>query len=113
MLSGITLSELQNLVNIREEANRPIPALRQNVQQLIQNYENNIIQPPPQFRDSAPIPAPRTKKQRPVADFRVQSREQRRALKGFTKSCELSITKQEKLSMRKKVKFYKEQYKKA
>ena len=32
LLSGITLSELQNLVNIREEANRPIPAPRQNVQ---------------------------------------------------------------------------------
>ena len=28
LLSGITMSELQNLVNIREEANRPIPAPR-------------------------------------------------------------------------------------
>ena len=25
LLSGIKMSELQNLVNIREEANRPIP----------------------------------------------------------------------------------------
>ena len=28
LLSGITMSELQNLVDIREEANRPIPAPR-------------------------------------------------------------------------------------
>ena len=47
LLSGITLSELQNFVNIREEANLQIPAPRRNVQQLIQDYENNIIQAPP------------------------------------------------------------------
>ena len=28
LLSGIKMSELQNLVNIREEANRPIPPLK-------------------------------------------------------------------------------------
>ena len=55
LLSGITMSELQNLVNIREEANRPIPAPRRNVQQLIQYFEDNPIPP---FK---PIPAPRTR----------------------------------------------------
>ena len=77
LLSGITMSELQNLVNIREEANRPIaaprrmleeanrhipaprrrmpiPTPRRNVQQLIQQFEANpihnigLFQPPEQ-----------------------------------------------------------------
>ena len=54
LLSGITMSELQNLVNIREEANRPIPTPRRrttistprrNVQILIQYFEDNPIPP--------------------------------------------------------------------
>ena len=81
LLSGITMSELQNLVNIREEARpipaprrrggearpipaprrrTPIPTPRRNVRQLIQYFEDN---PFPSYR---PIPAPRTKKQQPV-----------------------------------------------
>ena len=81
LLSGITMSELQNLVNIREEANRPIPAPRRwgggggearpipaprrripiptprrNVRQLLQYFGDN---PTPPY---CPIPAPRTKK---------------------------------------------------
>ena len=67
LLSGITMSELQNLVNIREEARpipaprrrTPIPTPRRNVRQLIQYFEDN---PFPSYR---PIPAPRTKKQQP------------------------------------------------
>ena len=67
LLSGLTDSELENLVRVREEA-RPIPAPRRqrearptptpmrNVQQLILHFEAN---PFPPYR---PIPAPRMKK---------------------------------------------------
>ena len=50
----ITMSELQNLVKMREEANRPIlaprrrtpiPTSRRNVRQLIQYFEANPILP--------------------------------------------------------------------
>ena len=60
LLSGMTGSELQNLVNIRESQKSPVPAPRkrapiptprdQNVRQLIQDN------PIPPYR---PIPAPR------------------------------------------------------
>ena len=104
LLSGIINSELQNLVRVREEATRPTPTMRggearrptprrraaiptpkRNVQQLIQHFEANPI---PQYR---PIPAPRMKKQQPVAAPRTRIREKRRALKGFTKSFEVSL----------------------
>ena len=56
---------------------RPIPTPRKSVKDMVQQYEDNIIIPPPEFRDDykpiplprtkkplqAPIPAPRTKKQ--------------------------------------------------
>ena len=75
-LSGLTDSELENLVRVREEARpiaalrrqreaRPIPAPRKGVKIMVQEYENNIIPPPPEFRDK-PVPAPRTKTQKPV-----------------------------------------------
>ena len=42
---------------------RPIPTPRKSVKQVVQEYDENIILPPPQFRDDyKPIPAPRTKK---------------------------------------------------
>ena len=62
LLSGITMSELQNLVKLREEDSRPIPAPRRrtpipaprrNVRQLKQYFEDN---PVPTYR---PIPAPK------------------------------------------------------
>ena len=94
------MSELQNLVNVREGANRPIaaprrmreeanrhipapgrrmpiPTPRRNVQQLIQHFEANPI---PQYR---PIAAPRTKKQQPVPAPRTKINQKRRALRGF------------------------------
>lgn len=94
LLSGIINSELQNLVRVREEARRlspaprrrtPIPTPRRNVQQLTQHFEANRI---PQYR---PIPAPRMKKQQPVAAPRTGISEKRRALKDFTKSFEVSL----------------------
>ena len=42
---------------------KPIPKLRKNVKQMVQEYEDNIILPPLEFRDDyKPTPAPRTKK---------------------------------------------------
>ena len=41
---------------------RPIPKPRKSVKQMVQNYEENIILPPLEFRDGyKPVPAPRTK----------------------------------------------------
>ena len=55
LLSGVTDDELENLVRVREEARRPIPAPRKTtpipaprkmgVKQLIRYFENNPISP--------------------------------------------------------------------
>ena len=93
LLSGLTDSELENLVRVIEEARpiaalwrqreaRPILAPRKSVKQMVQEYENNIIPPPPEFRDK-PIPTPRTKKQKPVPAPRTKIVEKRKALKGI------------------------------
>ena len=40
----------------------PIPTPRKSVKQMVQNYENNIILPPLEFRDDyKPVPLPRTR----------------------------------------------------
>ena len=42
---------------------RPVPTPRKSVKDMVQQYEDNIIIPPPEFRDDhKPIPLPRTKK---------------------------------------------------
>ena len=49
---------------------RPVPTPRKSVKDMVKEYEDNIISPPPQFRDNhKPIPLPRTKKpsQAPIA----------------------------------------------
>ena len=41
---------------------RPVPTPRKSVKAMVQQYEDNVISPPPQFRDDyKPIPAPITK----------------------------------------------------
>ena len=40
---------------------RPVPTPRKLVKDMVQQYEENIIPPPPEFRDR-PIPKPRNKK---------------------------------------------------
>ena len=61
--------------------NKPIPAPRKSVKQMVQEYEDNIISPPLEFKDDyKPIPKPRTKIEQ-VAN----------ALKGYTKSFEIGI----------------------
>ena len=42
---------------------RPVPTPCKSVKDMVQQYEDNIILPPPEFRDDyKPIPKPRTKK---------------------------------------------------
>ena len=82
----------------------PIPTPRKNVKQMVQNYENNIILPPLEFRDKPtpriykprpPIPTPRTKqminKDKPVPVPRTKIEQIEKALKGYTTSYEIDI----------------------
>ena len=84
---------------------RPIPTPRKSVKDMVKKYEENIILPPPEFRDNyKPIPAPRTKKprrpiptprtkkpRRPIPTPRTKIEQTDKALKGYTKSYEISI----------------------
>ena len=76
---------------------RPIPTPRKSVKQMAKEYEENIIPPPPEFRDNyKPIPAPRTKQnavQNPVPTPRTKIEQTDKALKGYTKSFEIGIKK--------------------
>ena len=82
-----------------EKVVKPIPAPRKNVKQMVQEYEDNIIQPPLEFRDDyKPVPLPRTKKpvplprtKKPVPLPRTKITQLNKALKGFTKSFEIGI----------------------
>ncbi|XP_068704482.1 uncharacterized protein [Montipora foliosa] len=57
---------------------------------MVQDYENNIILPPIEFRDGyKPVPLPRTKK--PVPLPRTIIEQTAKALKGYTKSFEINI----------------------
>ena len=69
---------------------KPIPAPRKSVKQMVQDYEDNIILPPLEFRDDyKPIPKPRTKK--PIPSPRTKIEQVAKALKGYTKSFEIGI----------------------
>ena len=82
---------------------KPIPAPRKSVKQMVQNYEDNIIQPPPEFRDDyKPIPAPRKSVNQMVQNYedniiqpiplpRTKIEEVAKAMKGYTKSFEIGI----------------------
>ena len=57
---------------------------------MVQDYEDNIIQPPLEFRDDyKPVPLPRTKKPTPLPRTKIE--QVTKALKGYTKSFEISI----------------------
>ena len=64
-LEKLSKSELIELLLQKNETindkPRPIPAPRKSVKDMVQQYEDNIISPPPEFRDK-PIPLARTKK---------------------------------------------------
>ena len=74
---------------------RPIPTPRKSVKEMVKQYEDNIIQPPAEFRDNyKPIPTPRTKKnavKKPVPTPRTIIKQTDNALKGYTKSFEIGI----------------------
>ena len=65
LLYGISLNDLRMLVDLKKKMHsKPIPTPRMSVNQMAQEYESNVIQPPPEFRDDykavvKPIPAPR------------------------------------------------------
>ena len=73
---------------------RPIPTSRKSVNQMVQDYEKNIILPPIEFRDGykpvpatrtkKPVPAPRTKKPVPAPRTKIEQT-------GYTKSYEINI----------------------
>ena len=81
---------------------RPVPAPRKSVKDIVQQYEDNIIIPPPEFRDDhKPIPLPRTEKptQAPITSPRTEKRTKKRtiisqvatALKGFSQSFDVEL----------------------
>ena len=83
-LKKLTKSQLIKMLlqqNEELQLRKPIPAPRKSVKQMVQDYEDNIIQPPtPKPRNKKPTPLPRTKIE-----------EVDKALKGYTKSFEISI----------------------
>ena len=74
---------------------RPIPTPRKSVKQMVQEYQENIIPPPAQFRDDyKPVPAPRSKQhvvKKPVPTPRTKIEQTKNTLKDYTKSYEISI----------------------
>ena len=83
-LKKLSKSQLIKLLlqqNAELQSIKPIPAPRKSVKQMVQDYEDNIIQPP--------VPAPRTKKPTPLPRTKIE--EVDKALKGYTKSFEISI----------------------
>ena len=75
---------------MKPPSKKPIPAPRKSVKQMVQDYEDNIILPPPEFRDDyKPIPKPRTKKPTPLPRTKIEQVD--KALKGYTKSYEIGI----------------------
>ena len=73
---------------------RPVPAPR-NIKQMVQEYEDNIIAPPLQFRDDyKPVASPRTIKniyKKPVPLKRTKIKQIGKALKNHLKSFEVDI----------------------
>ena len=82
---------------------RPVPTPRKSVKSMVQQYEDNVISPPPEIRpipaprtkklSPAPIPAPRTKKpsEKPVPEKRTIISQVEKALKGYTQSFDVEL----------------------
>jgi len=96
---NIEMKELL-LKNVKQQSNieddnkskKPIPTPRKSVKQMVQDYEENIILPPPEFRDDfKPVPLPWTKQLAPVPLPRTKIEQVAKALKGYTKSFEIGI----------------------
>ena len=87
----IKVSQQQNAKLIpKPRTTKPVPLPSKSVKQMVQDYEDNIILPPLEFRDDyKPVPLPRTKKPVPLPRTRIE--EVAKALKGYTKSFEIDI----------------------
>ena len=78
---------------------KPKPEPRKSVKEMVREYEDNIILPPPEFRDDyKPVPLPRTQKpipmprtQKPVPMLRTKIEPTDKALKGYTTSYKIGI----------------------
>ena len=115
-LEKLSKSELINLVLKKQKSKiivedktkpspkpmRPVSTPRKSVKSMVQQYEDNVISPPPQFRDDyKPIPLPRTKKplQAPIPTPRTKKPSEKRtiisqvekALKGYTQSFDVEL----------------------
>ena len=115
-LENLSKSDLINLVSKQQKSKiivedrtepspkpmRPVPTPRKSVKAMVQQYEDNVISPPPQFRDDyKPIPLPRTKKplQAPIPKPRTKKPLEKRtiisqvekALKGYTQSFDVEL----------------------
>ena len=93
LFDGINLDDLQKLVDYKKKMHSkpiPMPRTKKTVKQMTQEYEDNIIQPPLEFRDR-PIPMPRTKKVKPHIAPRTIIDETNRAMKGYTSSFKINI----------------------
>ena len=111
LLDGISLDDLQMLVDLKKRMHsnppkttpipalrtkkpirKPIPTPRKSVKDMVQQYEENIILPTPEFRDGyKPIPTLRTKPIKPIPAMRTIIEETDRAMKGYTASYKISI----------------------
>ena len=90
---------------------RPVPTPRKSVKDMVKEYEDNIISPPPEFRDK-PIPLTRTKKpsqapipppefrdkpiplartKKPLPEKRTIISQVEKALKGYTQSFDVEL----------------------
>ena len=86
------LSKDQLIDLLLKQQQKPLPKPRKSVKQMAQDYEDNIILPPLEFRDGyKPISAPSKKHKKPVPPPRTIINETAIALKGFTKSYEIVI----------------------
>ena len=110
-LEKLSKSELIELLlqknEIIDDKPRPVPTPRKSVKDMVKEYEDNIISPPPEFRDDyKPIPAPRTKKplqapiptpktkkpsEKPVPEKRTIISQVEKALKGYTQSFDVEL----------------------
>ena len=63
LLSGVSLDDLRMLVDLKKKMHsKPISTPHKSINQMAQEHEDNVIQPPLEFRnDYKPIPLPRTK----------------------------------------------------
>ena len=95
LLHGTSIEDLQKLVDFKKKMHsispptpkKPVPTPRKNVKQMVKEYEENIIIPPPRFRDGY---KPK-KLVKPIPALRTKIEETNKALKGYTSSYIISI----------------------